>query len=65
MGEYAKAILTFLGLVVTNLLAVVVDPTTSAILPQTSAQWVTAVVSTIVGTFTVYQWPNKPASTSK
>jgi hypothetical protein len=65
MGEYTKSILAFLALLATNLLAVVVDPTTSAILPQTSAEWATAVLTTIAGTFAVYQMPNKSTPNPK
>ena len=54
-----KSILAFVALVVTNLLAVVVDPNTSAIVPQTGQQWVSAVVTTVVGTFLVWVKSNK------
>lgn len=65
MGVYSKAILAFLALVVTNLIAVVVDPTTSALLPQTAGEWWSAILTTLVGTFVVWWKANAPAPISK
>ena len=64
-GQYWKSILAFASLLGTNLVAVVVDPKTSAILPQTSGQWVAAIVSTLGGTLLVWGKSNTPVPISK
>jgi len=59
MSTYVKSILAFVALVVTNLVANYVNSGTAT--PQDASEWVTAVLTTVAGTFAVYQWPNKPA----
>lgn len=65
MAQYWKAILAFLSLVVTNLIAIVVDPTTNALLPQTAGEWWSAILTTLVGTFVVWWKTNAPAPIGK
>jgi hypothetical protein len=48
MGKYWKSILSFVALVVTNVLAMHVAAGSSTM------QWVTAVATTVVGTFVVW-----------
>jgi uncharacterized membrane protein YphA (DoxX/SURF4 family) len=64
MREYVKAILAFASLVITNLLTNYASNGTP--LPLTDdgqLSWGTLLINlatTAAGTFSVYQWPNKP-----
>jgi hypothetical protein len=60
MSAYLKAVLAFVSVVVTNLLANFANSSTPA--PQTAGEWITLLVTTLVGTAAVYVVPNKPAS---
>jgi hypothetical protein len=60
MSSYAKAILAFVSLALTNLIAVVAN--TDGVLPQTVGQWVTAVLTTLGGTFAVWAKSNQPST---
>lgn len=59
MGKYSKAILAFISLVVTNEAAVLAS--TDAAAPMGLHGWVVAIVTTAVGTATVYLKSNAPA----
>lgn len=56
-GQYWKAILAFVALVVTNLSANVAN--SDVLAPQTLAEWLVLVGTTVVGTFAVYQKQNE------
>lgn len=58
MSAYAKAIVAFIFTALANLAANWANSGTPA--PQTAAEWLTAIISTVVTTFAVYQWPNTP-----
>lgn len=53
-----KAILAFVALVLTNLSANLA--VTDSASPHTTSQWVTLLVSTVVGTFAVWAKANEP-----
>ena len=61
MSAYAKAILAFIAVALTNFVANFANSGTPA--PQTVGEWVTLVVTTLVSTAAVYVVPNKPADT--
>jgi hypothetical protein len=56
-GQYWKSILAFVALVVTNLSANVAN--SDVLAPQTLAEWLVLVGTTVVGTFAVYQKQNE------
>lgn len=57
-GQYWKSILAFVALIVTNLSANVAN--SDVLAPQTLAEWLVLVGTTVVGTFAVYQKANEP-----
>lgn len=57
MSAYIKAILAFVSVVLTNLVANFANSSTPV--PQTGGEWLTLVVTTLLGTWAVYQFPNK------
>lgn len=57
MGEYTKAILAFISLVVTNIAA---DLTAgNEPWPQSGGEWARWLLTIILGTWLVYQLPNR------
>ena len=59
VGLYWKSILAFAALLLTNLSANVAN--SDVLAPQTLAEWLVLVGTTVVGTFAVYRKANKPA----
>lgn len=59
-GEYWKTGLAFVALLVTNFSANVANSGT--VTPQTTFEWITLVVTTVVGTWAVFQKSNAPKS---
>lgn len=60
MSSYTKAILAFFALLLTN---VATQLTTVGVpWPVTGSEWARFLVSTTLGTWLVYQVPNRPAA---
>jgi hypothetical protein len=60
LASYWKSILAFLALVATNLSANVAN--SGDVAPQTAGEWVTLLVTTVVGTALVYAKKNEGAA---
>ncbi len=58
LGPNAKAIVAFVSLLITNLLANVV--VAGHVVPQDLSEWAVAVLTTLAGTFAVWSQANKP-----